>query len=96
MEVAGLTPVDSDTVKVPGVAESRFRMECVLEQALELGGTEDTPGCDLLIARVVRFRAAEEVLHNGRIDPTILAPVSRMAGSFYSTLGKMFTIDRPE
>ncbi|WP_210023547.1 MULTISPECIES: flavin reductase family protein [unclassified Paenibacillus] len=93
--LAGLTPIDSEAVKVPGIAESKFRMECVLEHAFELGGTEGTPGSDLLIARVVRFRISEEVLQNGKIDAAKLAPVSRMAGNFYSTLGRMFTIERP-
>lgn len=94
--LAGLTPIDSERVKVPGIAESKFRMECVLEQALELGGTGETPGCDLLIARVVRFRISEEIIENGRIDAEKLAPVSRMAGNFYSTLGRVFTIERPQ
>lgn len=93
---AGLTPINSEAVKVQGIAESKFRMECVLEHAFELGGTEGTPGCDLLIARVVRFWVSEEVLQDGGIDATKLAPVSRMAGNFYSTLGRMFTIKRPE
>jgi flavin reductase (DIM6/NTAB) family NADH-FMN oxidoreductase RutF len=92
---AGLTPIDSEVVKVPGIVESKFRMECVLEHAFELGGTEGTPGCDLLIARVVRFQISEELLQDGRIDAVKLEPVSRMAGNFYSTLGRMFTIERP-
>lgn len=94
--LAVLTPVDSETVKVQGIAESKFRMECILEHAFELGGTEGTPACDLLIARVVRFQISEEILQDGGIDAVKLAPVSRLAGNFYSTLGEMFTIQRPE
>lgn len=93
--LAELTPVASEIVKVPGVAESKFRIECVLEHAFELGGKDGTPGCDLLIARVVRFQVAEDILHSGRIDAAKLAPVSRMAGNFYSSLGNMFEIERP-
>ncbi|MBP3964589.1 flavin reductase family protein [Paenibacillus lignilyticus] len=93
--VAGLTPMDSETVKVPGIAESKIRMECVLEQAIELGGTGGTPGCDLLIARVVRFQISEELLENGRIDAHKLAPVSRMAGNYYANLGRLFEMERP-
>ncbi|MBW7456396.1 flavin reductase family protein [Paenibacillus sepulcri] len=93
--LAGLTPSDSEAVKVPGIAESKFRMECVLEHAIELGGTEETPGCDLLIARVVRFRISEDILQDGRIDAAKLAPVSRMAGNFYAALGRIFTLERP-
>jgi flavin reductase (DIM6/NTAB) family NADH-FMN oxidoreductase RutF len=93
---AGLTPIDSEAVKVQGIAESKFRMECILEHAFELGGTEGTPACDLLIARVVRFQISEDILDDGGIDAAKLAPVSRMAGNFYSTLGGLFAIDRPK
>ncbi|MNK82102.1 Flavoredoxin [compost metagenome] len=93
--VAGLTPVNSEAVRVPGIAEAKFRMECVLEHAYELGGTLEAPGCDLLIARVVRFQVAEEIIQSGRIDAKKLAPVSRMAGDYYSTLGQLFSLKRP-
>ncbi|MNI37398.1 Flavoredoxin [compost metagenome] len=92
---AGLTPVNSEAVRVPGIAEAKFRMECVLEHAYELGGTLEAPGCDLLIARVVRFQVAEEIIQSGRIDAKKLAPVSRMAGDYYSTLGQLFSLKRP-
>lgn len=93
---AGLTPVNSEAVRVPGIAEAKFRMECVLEHAFELGGNGEEPGCDLLIARVVRFQVAEEIIHSGRIDAQKLAPVSRMAGEYYSTLGQLFSLERPQ
>ncbi|USB33778.1 flavin reductase family protein [Paenibacillus sp. YPG26] len=93
---AGLTPVPSEAIHVPGIAEAKVRMECVLEHAFELGGTPEAPGCDLLIARVVRFQVAEEIIHSGRIDAGKLAPVSRMAGDTYSSLGQLFPLERPQ
>ncbi|MEI7027513.1 flavin reductase family protein [Paenibacillus sp. y28] len=93
---AGLTPVASDKIPVPGIAEAKIRMECVLEQAIPLGGTAESPAADLLIGRVVCFHVDETVLDNGYIDPEQLKPVSRLAGSFYSKLGEMFSVDRPE
>ncbi|WFB57980.1 flavin reductase family protein [Paenibacillus sp. BR1-192] len=90
-----LTPVVSDVVKVPGVLESKIRMECVLEQVVTLDGADQLPAADLLIARVVRFHVSEELYEHGRIDASKLKPVSRMAGNIYSTLGEMFTIERP-
>jgi len=94
--LAGLTPVDSEAVNVPGIAEAKIRLECKLEHALELGGEDVEPSCDLLIARVVRYWVAEELLRDGRIDANKLAPVSRMAGNFYANLGTMFEIERPQ
>jgi len=96
VELAGLTAVASDRIKVPGVLEASIRMECVLEQALPLGGTEDSPACDLLIGRVVRFHIADSLYENGRIDPDGLKPVSRLAGQDYAKLGERFTLVRPE
>ncbi|GGH32021.1 flavin reductase family protein [Paenibacillus segetis] len=94
--LAGLTPIASEVISVPGLAEAKIRMECLLEQAIPLGGTEDAPATDLLIGRVVRFHVDESLYHNGHIDPEKLQPVSRLAGANYSKLGEIFSIERPE
>jgi len=94
--LAGLTPVASEAIGVPGIAEAKIRMECTLEHALELGGRDGTPACDLLIARVVRYWISEPLIHDGKIDAVKLAPVSRMAGNYYAGLGSMFELERPE
>jgi flavin reductase (DIM6/NTAB) family NADH-FMN oxidoreductase RutF len=93
--LARLTPVPSKEVSVPGVAEAKIRMECVLEQAIPLGGTEGSPACDLLIGRVVCFHLDEAVYANGHIHPQLLKPISRLAGNSYSKLGEIFERDRP-
>lgn len=95
IELAGLTPVESVKVSVPGIKEAKVRMECVLEHSLELGGV-DSPGCDLLIGKVVQFHVAAEIYENGRIDPRGLAAVSRLAGNDYAKIGEMFEIERPK
>lgn len=95
IEIAGLTPVESTQVSVPGVAEAKIRMECVLEQALELGGT-GSDGCDFIIGRIVQFHIQEDLYENGRIDARRLAAVSRLAGNHYARIGDIFTIERPQ
>ncbi|WP_372631388.1 flavin reductase family protein [Cohnella sp.] len=95
VELAGLTPVPSAKVAVPGVAEAKIRLECVLEQAIPLGGDKTSRACDLLIGRVVYFHLDEAVYADGHIDPAALKAVSRLAGSSYSKLGDLFSIDRP-
>ena len=90
-----LTPIESDVISVPGVKEANIRMECVLERAIPLGGTEDSPACDLLIGRVVRFHVAEHLYENGRIHAEGLKPVSRLAGHNYAKLGEQFELVRP-
>lgn len=93
---AGLSPIKSEKIIVPGIAEAKIRMECMLEQAIKLGGTEEFPSCDLLIGRIVYYHIDESLYHNGRINPQVLQPVSRLAGDSYSKLGEIFSIKRPE
>jgi flavin reductase (DIM6/NTAB) family NADH-FMN oxidoreductase RutF len=93
--LAGLTPIESVKVAVPGIAEASIRMECVLEQAIPLGGTDGVPAADLLIGRVVYFHVADSLYKDGHIDPLGLKPVSRLAGSSYAKLGEQFAMDRP-
>lgn len=96
VEFAGFTPVASETIAVPGLQEAKIRMECVLEQSLSLGGNEKVPACDLLIGRVVLFHFADDVYDHGHVLADKLRPVSRMAGNDYATLGKQFSIERPQ
>lgn len=93
---AGLTLVESKIISVPGIKEAKIRFECVLEQALELGGGDDQPGCDLIIAKVVQFHIEETLYEDGRIDPHALSAVSRLAGNDYAKIGDIFTIERPQ
>lgn len=95
VELARVTPIDSVKISVPGIKEAKIRMECKLEQALELGG-QDAPGCDFLIGRVVQFHIDEEIYENGRIAPRGLGAVSRLAGHNYAKIGEIFTLERPQ
>ncbi|MCM3728390.1 flavin reductase family protein [Neobacillus cucumis] len=95
IELADLTSVDSVKISVPGVKEAKIRMECVLEHSLELGGL-DSPGCDLMIGRVVHFHIENDIYENGRINPRGLAAVSRLAGNNYAKIGEVFEIERPK
>nr|WP_306220432.1 flavin reductase family protein [Cohnella sp. WQ 127256] len=91
-----LTPIASEKVAIPGIAEAKVRMECVLEQVILLGGEEGSPACDLLIGRIVYFHMDEAIYNQGYIDHGKLDPISRLAGNTYSRLGEIFEIERPK
>ncbi len=94
---AGLTPAASEAIEVPGIQEAKIRMECVLDQSIGLGGSnEQEPTCDLLIGRVVRFHFAEEVYRDGSVLADPLQPVSRLGGNDYAAVGRQFDLDRPQ
>ncbi|MEH7381102.1 flavin reductase family protein [Bacillus sp. JJ1533] len=95
IELTGLTSAESVRISVPGVKEAKVRLECVLEQSLELGGV-NSPGCDFIIGRVVQYHIKDDIYENGRIDPRGLAAVSRLAGANYAKIGEIFEIERPK
>ncbi len=92
-EVSGLTPVPSELVQPPCVAESHVNMECKLVQLVEvstrpLGGT-------LIIGEVLRFHIDEIVFENFRIDADKLRAIGRMGGSEYTRTRDRFHMIRP-
>lgn len=95
VKLAELSPIQSAQISVPGIQEAKVRMECILEQSLELGEANN-PGCDLIIGRIVHYHIAEDIYENGKVDPLKLAAVSRLAGNDYAKLGEIFTKERPK
>ncbi|WNS75733.1 flavin reductase family protein [Bacillus sp. DTU_2020_1000418_1_SI_GHA_SEK_038] len=95
VELAELTPIESMKISVPGVKQAKIRMECILEQSLELGNQE-VPSCDFIIGKVVQFHIENDIYENGRIDFEGLAAVSRLAGNYYAKIGEVFEIERPK
>ena len=95
LSLTELTLVDSQSLRVPGVNESKVRMECVLETSLSLGDEKGTTA-DLLIGRVLRFHIHEDIHESGRIDPLKLEPMSRLAGISYAGIGEIISLERPE
>ncbi|RFU68210.1 flavin reductase family protein [Bacillus sp. V59.32b] len=95
LPLSGLSTVTSSSISVPGIREAKVRFECLLEQTIQLGGTDLETACDLLIGKVVAYHIEPSIYHEGRIDANGLKPVSRLAGNHYSKLGDTFTLERP-
>ncbi|WP_429844028.1 flavin reductase family protein [Brevibacillus sp. FIR094] len=92
VEAVGLEVAPSVLVKVPRLRASRIHFECKLHQIVELGSPTTS---DLIIGEVVHVHVADELYHAGRIDAAAFAPVSRLAGHTYATLGELFDRPRP-
>ncbi len=92
-ELSGLTPVASDLIKAPYVAESLVNMECKLVQAVEV--STRPRGGTLIIGEVVRFHVAEAIVANFRVDPDQLRAIGRMGGNEYTQTRDRFVMVRP-
>ena len=92
--LAGLTPVASEVVRAPRVAESPAQMECKL---LQIVFTNHAPGGGVVVlGEVVRFHVLRELEDNFRIDPAKLDAVGRMAGNTWVHTRERFDLVRPK
>lgn len=88
-EWTGLTPIPSEAVKSPRVAEAPISMECTLLDVIRFGEGH------LVAGEVVRIHVAERLFTGDRIDPEKLQPVSRLSGKDHAALGEIIKLTRP-
>ncbi len=96
--LSGLTPLCSDLVKPPRVAESKVQMECRLHQILRV--SEKPGGGILVLGEVLRFHVLESLLDDQKggykIDPDKLNAIGRMGGPAYVRTNDRFETPRPK
>lgn len=93
-DLSKLTPLASERVKPPRVAESHVQMECRLEQIVHV--SPKPLGGSLVLGEVLRFHVRSALLENFRIDPDQLHAIGRMAGSTYCRTRDRFEMERPK
>ena len=93
-EISGLTPLASDLVKPPRVAESKAQMECRLHQIVRVS---DKPGGGILVlGEVLRFHVLDSIIDGYKIDPDRLNAIGRMGGPMYIRTHDRFEMQRPK
>lgn len=81
-EQSGLTPLPSERVKPPRVAESRVQLECTIRDILPLG--QQAGAGNLVLCDIVRLHLSPDIFdERGRIDPHRLDAMGRMGRAFY-------------
>jgi flavin reductase (DIM6/NTAB) family NADH-FMN oxidoreductase RutF len=91
---SGLTPLASETVKPPRVAESHIQMECRLVQVVHV--SPKPLGGSIVLGEVLRFHVDDAVVSNFAIDPDKLRPIGRMGGPTYTRTTDRFNMERPK
>lgn len=86
-EIARLTPVPSEVVRVPRIAEAAIALECQLHELHPLpAGSRNT----LVIGQVVRFHVREDLIGNDYLlDVLRLDPISRLGREDFGLLGRI-------
>lgn len=93
---AGLTPIPSEMVQPPRVAESPFQLECKVREVISVS---DQPGAaNLIIAEVVKMHVQEKYLNeDDNVSPYDLDLVARMGEDFYCRVipESIFEVEKP-
>jgi flavin reductase (DIM6/NTAB) family NADH-FMN oxidoreductase RutF len=89
----GLTPVKSDSVKPPRVAESPVNLECRLLQILEFG--RPPRPSSFVIGQILRAHVKDELWENGVIQADKLKAIGRLGEDFYCRTMDRFEMKRP-
>jgi flavin reductase (DIM6/NTAB) family NADH-FMN oxidoreductase RutF len=93
-ELSGLTPIASEAVRPPRVAESPAQMECRLMQVIY---TSREPGGGVIVlGEVVRFHVREDLFDDFRVDPVGLDAIGRMAGNTWVRTRERVELIRPK
>jgi flavin reductase (DIM6/NTAB) family NADH-FMN oxidoreductase RutF len=92
--LSGLTPIASEVVRTPRVAESPAQMECKLLQVIY---TNREPGGGVVVlGEVLRFHLREDLFDDFRVDLTGLDAVGRMAGNSWVRTRDRIELIRPK
>jgi len=97
---SGLTPVASQLVNAPRVAESPVNFECRLSQCIQLTGADGTPiETWLVLGEVVGIHIRETLLEDGIYQTAKANPILRAGGptAYYSiSEAQRFDLVRPD
>lgn len=93
-DVVGLATAPCDAIDGVRVAAARAAMECRLVDVHRYGRKTTV---NLIVGEVVRFHVDDGIVLPGTtaIDPTKIAPVARLGGPTYATLGRIVQLARP-
>lgn len=91
-EWAGVTPVPSDTIRVPRVAEAPVSFECKLQRIVVVG---DEPGGGAAVfGEVQRIHIRDDIYSDGYVNLEALRPIGRLAGAGYTRVRDTFDMHR--
>ncbi len=96
-EATGLTEAPCNLIDVPRVKESPVALECRYIQTIEvlaLGG--ERTGTLMAFGQVVGIHIDDSVIRDGRVDVTLLKPLSRLGYMDFAAIDEVFEMVRPK
>jgi flavin reductase (DIM6/NTAB) family NADH-FMN oxidoreductase RutF len=90
---AGLTPVPSDRVRPPRVAESFIQLECRLNQIMEFGTLPSIH--NFIVGEILIVHVQDDMLGDGVIKADRVKAIGRLGEDLYCRTQDIFEMKRP-
>lgn len=91
---AGLTAIPGTVINTPRVAESPVSFECTVSNIVPVG-SGGKGSAWVVLGEILYIHAAEGIIdENNYVDTRALAPVGRLAGPSYATVGEILSVRR--
>jgi flavin reductase (DIM6/NTAB) family NADH-FMN oxidoreductase RutF len=95
-EVARLTKVPCQFIKVPRVGESPVAFECRHFQTVPLPADDGHVNDWMVIGRVIGIHIDDRFITNGRVNTQALRPIARLGYAEYATIAETWRMRRPD
>jgi flavin reductase (DIM6/NTAB) family NADH-FMN oxidoreductase RutF len=90
---ARLTPVASDLIRSPRVAESPVQFECRLTQIMEFGVFPHVN--NFVVGQILRVHVQDDMIVDGVVQAERVKTVGRLGADFYCGTQEIFEMKRP-
>lgn len=99
MELSGLTPLSSNLVNVPRVAETPVNLECRYLKSVRVPSWDEKDRYFIVLGEVIGIHIRDEYLtEDGLVDIANINPIGRMGYNDYTSVSgnTIFTMVRPD
>ena len=93
-DISGFTPMASDLVRAPRVAESPVNMECRMTDIVEFGKPHITG--EMVLGEVLRVHIRDDLYKYGIVDSRTLGAIGRMGWAYYTRTRDLFEMKAPD
>ena len=91
-ELAGLEPVQCDTIDCARIKGAPAALECKLTQIVTLPGAANT----VVFGEVTGIHLRDDCIVDGKFDVTTFQPLARLGYRDYSVVKDLFSLKRPD
>lgn len=93
LTAVGLSAAASNIIQTPRVAEAKAALECRWLCTIPVPGTSGEDRSEMVLGEVVSIYIDDACVADGRIQPSLLRPLSRLGYNHYAVVNEIFEMN---